>query len=629
MKIKTQVGISLIIFVALAVLIIFSVYTSYNQLSDIEKKQQTIDNIETSSFDLYYLENDYIIHGGIKPVERWYAKYATLTGQFQELTVNSPSQKAVLNDLINRHRDLNTSFSNLVAVAGSVQGKEPIGASQELKEFYESTLAEQAQTLMSRSSELSQLVKTEAHDVEQRTVLVISFSIAVLMLFVLLTYLFINRSVLMSISALQKGSERVGSGDLDTKIEITSNDELGYLSLAFNDMSISLKNSRTLLLASNVEFERKNMELMAANEQLAATKEELKRQFYALAESEEKFRGIFDHINDGLHIHEIGPDAMPGKFIEVNEVACRMLQYTREELLEHGPLDFVTDFHNRPLDEIFGELSTIGHSIFETEHQRKDGTVLPVEINSHVVSLQGKRMVVGVVRDITERKRAENALVLVNQKLNVITQLTRKDLTNQTFVLSSYLELVKNQLAGQDRIIDTLEKGFGAVRLIHKTIEYTKDYQDMGAKPPKWQNVKTVMLLGLSHISIGNIQHGLETEDLEIFADPLLEKVCQRLFENSVKHGGHVTLIRVWHTVTPEGATIFFEDDGIGIPLEKKEPIFLRSEGVSASRGSLIFVREILDITGITITEAGEPGKGARFEMVVPKGMWRMTGKGG
>ncbi|MCX6698507.1 MAG: sensor histidine kinase, partial [Methanomicrobiales archaeon] len=124
------------------------------------------------------------------------------------------------------------------------------------------------------------------------------------------------------------------------------------------------------------------------------------------------------------------------------------------------------------------------------------------------------------------------------------------------------------------------------------------------------------------------IRHSIETEDLEIFADPLLEKVCQRLFENSVKHGDHVTRIRVWHTVTPEVATIFFEDDGIGIPPEKKEQIFLRSGGTSASSGSLIFVREIFDITGITIRETGEPGKGARFEMVVPKGMWRIGRNG-
>jgi signal transduction histidine kinase len=199
-------------------------------------------------------------------------------------------------------------------------------------------------------------------------------------------------------------------------------------------------------------------------------------------------------------------------------------------------------------------------------------------------------------------------------------------LTNQIFVLSSYLDLAKNQLAGQDRIIETVQKSVQAVRVVNETIEYSKDYQDIGAKPQKWQKVKMALLLGLSHISIGNIRHSIETENLEIFADPLLEKGCQRLFENSVKHGDHVTLVRVWHTATPDGATIVFEDDGIGIPQEKKEQIFLRGDGTRPSMRSLVFVREILDITGITICENGEPGKGARFEIVVPKGAWRFAG---
>jgi len=162
----------------------------------------------------------------------------------------------------------------------------------------------------------------------------------------------------------------------------------------------------------------------------------------------------------------------------------------------------------------------------------------------------------------------------------------------------------------------------------HKEItEFTRDYQNMGEKPPKWQMVRLAFLFGLSHISIGDIRHSLETENLECFADPLLEKAFQGLLENSVEHGGHVSLIRVWHTVIPDGVTLVFEDDGVGIPHEKKERIFLRGEGTCASVRGLFFVREILDITGITITESGEPGKGARFEMTIPKGAWRMTGK--
>jgi PAS domain S-box-containing protein len=234
--------------------------------------------------------------------------------------------------------------------------------------------------------------------------------------------------------------------------------------------------------------------------------------------------------------------------------------------------------------------------------------------------------VTGLVIDISERKRSEEALLRVNQKLNILSQLTRKDLTSQAFVLNSYLELTKNQLAGQDRIIETVQKGIQAIRLIHETIEYSMDYQDMGATPPKWQNVKMALLLGLSHISIGKIQHSIETGDLEIYADPLLEMVCQRLCENSVKHGDHVTMIRVWHTITPDRATIVFEDDGIGIPQELKEQIFLRDEGTGrASMRSLIFVREILDITYITIRETGEPGRGVRFEITVPKDTWRIA----
>ena len=150
----------------------------------------------------------------------------------------------------------------------------------------------------------------------------------------------------------------------------------------------------------------------------------------------------------------------------------------------------------------------------------------------------------------------------------------------------------------------------------------------MGEKPPKYQNVKLSFLFGLSHISIGEIRHSLETENLEIFADPLLEKAFQGLLENSVEHGGHVSLIRVSHTVTPDGVRIIFEDDGVGISAEKKERIFLRGEGARASVRGLFFVREILDITGIIIRESGEPGKGARFEMTVPKGAWRISGKG-
>ena len=343
---------------------------------------------------------------------------------------------------------------------------------------------------------------------------------------------------------------------------------------------------------------------------------ERKKAEETIRENEERFRTIINSMQFGIVII----DAQTHTMLEANPKALEMIGGTGELVLGSVCHRFIcpAELGKCPVTDLSQTVDSSERVLLNLR-----GEKIPIVKSVIKTMLGGKEVLIESFIDITDRKVAEDTLLRVNKKLNVISQLTRKDLTSQTFVLSSYLELVKNQLAGQDHIIDTLEKGFEAVRTIQDTIEYSKNYQDMGATPPKWQNVNMTLLFGLSHISIGNIRNSIETGNLEIFADPLLEKVCQCLFENSVKHGEHVTHIRVWHTITPDGATIFFEDDGTGIPHEKKEQIFLRSEGTSASRGSLIFVREILDITGITIRETGEPGKGARFEIAVPKGMWR------
>ena len=524
--------------------------------------------------------------------------------------------------------ELNKSFSHLVAVTGSEQGTGPGGVSQELKEFSASTLDGQTQMFMSRTSELSQLVKADAHDVEQRTILIISFSIAVLILFVLLNYLLINRSVLKSISALKNGAERIGSGDLDTKIETISNDELGYLSHEFNEMTYGLKNSQNLLLTSNIELERKNQELEAAYEQLAAAEKELKSQFDALAESEriireneERFRTIINSMLFGVVII----DPKTHTIIEANPKALEMIGGTSESVLGSVCHCFIcpAELGKCPVTDL---LQTVDSS--ERVLLNLRGENIPI-LKSVIKTMLGeKEVLIESFINIIDRKLAEDTLLKVNQKLNVLSQLTRQDLNTQIFILNSYLEMAKKQATGQDKIIKNIENGERAVRSIRDITEFTKDYQSMGEKPPKWQNLKLSFLFGLSHISIGEIRHSLETENLEIFADPLLEKAFQGLLENSVAHGGHVSEIRVSHTMNPDGVTIVYEDDGIGISTEKKDRIFLRGEGAQASVRGLFFVREILDITGITIKETGEPGKGARFEMTVPKGAWRITGKG-
>jgi signal transduction histidine kinase len=103
----------------------------------------------------------------------------------------------------------------------------------------------------------------------------------------------------------------------------------------------------------------------------------------------------------------------------------------------------------------------------------------------------------------------------------------------------------------------------------------------------------------------------------------MLEKVFFNLFENAMQHGGNVTEIRVGGEEVTGGLDIIVEDNGTGVPTGEKEKIFEKGFGKNTGLG-LFLAKEILEITGIAIRENGAPGKGARFEITVPKGKYRM-----
>lgn len=207
------------------------------------------------------------------------------------------------------------------------------------------------------------------------------------------------------------------------------------------------------------------------------------------------------------------------------------------------------------------------------------------------------------------------------KKLNLLGSITRHDILNKMTVLLGYLEQVKRRLT-DPLLLGYLEKSIQAARDIRNIIDFTRMYQDLGVKAAGWQKVAPPLLCTRTP----DIQVIVtDMPELEIFADPMLGKVFEKLFDNAVRHGERVNKIEISYTKTLEGITLIWEDNGTGIPALEKEQIFLRGFGKHTGLG-LFLVREILEITGITIKETGEKGKGARFEMTVPKGAWRMAG---
>ncbi len=282
---------------------------------------------------------------------------------------------------------------------------------------------------------------------------------------------------------------------------------------------------------------------------------------------------------------------------------------------------------DRPLGEILGELSTSGHAIFETWHRRKDGTTVPVEINVHIDNLKGKQVAISVVRDITERKRAEDALHQANRKLNLLSGITRHDINNQLTMLQGFLALLE-QKRTDPTFKDYFQKAKTTAEQISASIRFTKEYESIGVNAPVWQDCRALVDTAAQQVTPGRV---MVINDLpagtEVFADPLVRKVFYNLIDNALRYGGSdMTKIRFFSSETDNGLILTCEDDGDGINGDDKKRLFERGFGKNTGLG-LFLSCEILSITGITITENSVPGNGARFEITVPGGGYRVRGK--
>jgi PAS domain S-box-containing protein len=312
----------------------------------------------------------------------------------------------------------------------------------------------------------------------------------------------------------------------------------------------------------------------------------------AVAESEEKYRALFEQAGDAVYL-----ETLEGKILEVNQRACDMLGYKREELTEMNVADITPPEMSELLPDVSTELSEKGFVQMEALNVRKDGKNVPVELNARVIDVGGRELVFAIVRDISIHmdliqglKTQANELMELKRAKDTLTDLVVHDIKNISSSMLVWLELLQDGVFGQmsneqketvgrvidnniqlfdlsQELLDVARSEEGEIKLrkqpflLDKSVtEVTEYYKPTAEKQSK--------ILELE----------VKDEAVLVFADEeRIRRVVSNLITNALKfvepNEGEVKVV-VEKDSEKKTAVIRVSDNGRGIPEKYQEMIF-------------------------------------------------------
>ncbi len=340
----------------------------------------------------------------------------------------------------------------------------------------------------------------------------------------------------------------------------------------------------------------------------------------ALKASEERYRTVFETTGTSTILFEENT-----VISLVNAEFERLSGYSKEEI--EGKMSWTGFVYPEDRDRVIAQYpkmrdrreSSAQH--YEFRFRTRTGDVRTLDL--FIGAIPGTTRFVASMVDITDTIRSRKILEMVNKKINLLSSITRHDILNQLMVLKGYLSL-STTMVENPVLLDYINRELAATQTIEHQITFTRDYENLGVKAPGWQSVNGAILKAKHALVRREISVETDPRDPYVYADPLFEKVLYNLTDNALRYGGdQMTSIRVISTEFDQGLVIYFEDNGTGISEPDKKRLFKRGFGKNTGFG-LFLSREILSITGITINETGIYGEGARFEITVPKGVYRL-----
>lgn len=281
--------------------------------------------------------------------------------------------------------------------------------------------------------------------------------------------------------------------------------------------------------------------------------------------------------------------------------------------------------------DIFSRLSYLERSMKDIAESRDFSKRIESSGDDEVTSLSSgiNLTLIALEEHIRSERDAVQSARMANEKLTLLSKITSHDVLNQVTVIRGFTDLTRDSLPVGAPAIRYLDRIAEASISIEDQLGFTREYLIGGSESaPAWFNVSELVRRVTLKMPLGAVKVEDECGDLEIFTDPLFHRIVYNLVDNSLSHGEKVTRIRFLFRSEGEEGVLTYEDDGIGIPYEEKEHIFMKGFGKHKGLG-LFLTRGILAISGISIRENGIPGQGARFELRIPKGFFRIPGKWG
>jgi len=267
MKIRTQYKLTIAIFGALVFIIFVLMIATHLKIKQLHKQSDLASKIETDVQHITYLSDEYLIYHESQYLQRWESKYASISADLANLQVESPDKKVLLDHFKTNLRRVKEVF---VDVVSSLDNTSKIWNGQAYAAHYRtlwSRMGVQNQEMGFAASGLMRLINDEEARLNQTNTMLIICLIGACGIYIGASNHLLFRRTLKSISCLQTGTKIIGSGNLEYSIEENTDDEIGELCCAFNEMTGKLGRSHKILEVEIAERKRTEEVLQQSEEQ--------------------------------------------------------------------------------------------------------------------------------------------------------------------------------------------------------------------------------------------------------------------------------------------------------------------------------------------------------------------------